>query len=139
MLRALALRGACRRGACRAQEPASPGITDDAVRIGISGPLTGPVAALGAIADGDQDTGRSDQCRRRRQDGVTARRERSSLIVEDDGLDPQRTLTNVRKLAEREEVFAVLATAGTPNNQAIGRYIDAARASRNLVHVFRRP
>ncbi len=105
----------------RAQETASPGITDDAVRIGISAPLTGPVAAIGAIAEGI----------RTKVDVINAaggvkmgdaKTRKIELLVEDDGLDPQRTLTNVRKLVEREEVFAVLATAGTPNNQAIGRY-----------------
>ncbi|WP_018236904.1 ABC transporter substrate-binding protein [Ensifer sp. BR816] len=107
-------------GGTQAQE--TPGITDDAVRIGISGPLTGPVAALGAIADGVRT--KIDAMNAaggvKMGDGKTRKIE---LIVEDDGLDPQRTLTNVRKLVEREEVFAVLATAGTPNNQAIGRYI----------------
>jgi branched-chain amino acid transport system substrate-binding protein len=108
-------------GPLHAQE-ASPGITDDAVKIGISGPLTGPVAALGAIADGVRT--RIDPINAaggiKMTDGKTRKIE---LVVEDDGLDPQRTLTNVRKLAEREEVLAVVATAGTPNNQAIGRYI----------------
>ncbi|TCN16431.1 ABC transporter substrate-binding protein [Sinorhizobium americanum] len=107
-------------GPAAAQE--TPGITDDAVRIGISGPLTGPVAAIGAIADGVRT--KIDAMNAaggvKMGDGKTRKIE---LIVEDDGLDPQRTLTNVRKLVEREEVFAVLATAGTPNNQAIGRYI----------------
>ncbi|PSH70097.1 amino acid-binding protein [Phyllobacterium brassicacearum] len=106
----------------RAEEP-SAGITDDTVKIGISGPLTGPVAALGAIADGVRT--RTDPINVaggvRMADGKTRKIE---LLVEDDGLDPQRTLTNVRKLVEREEVLAVVATAGTPNNQAIGRYIN---------------
>ncbi|WP_281039481.1 MULTISPECIES: ABC transporter substrate-binding protein [unclassified Rhizobium] len=92
------------------------------MKIGISGPLTGPVAALGAIADGVRT--RVDPINAaggiKMADGKTRKIE---LVVEDDGLDPQRTLTNVRKLAEREEVFAIVATAGTPNNQAIGRYI----------------
>ena len=105
----------------RAEEP-SAGITDDTVKIGISGPLTGPVAALGAIADGVRT--RTDPINAaggvKMADGKTRKIE---LLVEDDGLDPQRTLTNVRKLVEREEVLAVVATAGTPNNQAIGRYI----------------
>ncbi|CAN7598059.1 ABC transporter substrate-binding protein [Pararhizobium sp. LjRoot238] len=108
-------------GPLHAQEP-SPGITDDTVKIGISGPLTGPVAALGAIAEGVRT--RIDPINAaggiKMADGKTRKIE---LVVEDDGLDPQRTLINVRKLVEREEVLAVVATAGTPNNQAIGRYI----------------
>ena len=45
------------------------------------------------------------------------------LIIEDDGLDPQRTLANVRKMVEKDQVFALVGTAATPNNLAIGRYI----------------
>ncbi|MCG5478659.1 ABC transporter substrate-binding protein [Sinorhizobium alkalisoli] len=121
MLQVIALTGLI-AGAAQAQESEAPGITDDAVRIGISGPLTGPVAALGAISGGV----------RTKVDAINAaggvkmgdgKTRKIDLVVEDDGLDPQRTLTNVRKLVEREEVFAVLATAGTPNNQAIGRYM----------------
>ncbi|ASY66486.1 hypothetical protein SJ05684_b55040 (plasmid) [Sinorhizobium sojae CCBAU 05684] len=121
LMQVLALAGLM-ASVARAQQSETPGVTDDVVKIGISGPLTGPVAAIGAIADGV----------RTKVDAVNAgggvkmgdgKTRRIELLVEDDGLDPQRTLTNVRKLVEREEVFAVLATAGTPNNQAIGRYI----------------
>ncbi|WP_037471262.1 ABC transporter substrate-binding protein [Sinorhizobium fredii] len=121
LLQVVALTGLM-TGSAQAQESESPGITSDTVRIGISGPLTGPVAAIGAIAEGV----------RTKVDAINAaggvemgdgKTRKIELVVEDDGLDPQRTLTNVRKLVEREEVFAVLATAGTPNNQAIGRYI----------------
>ncbi|WP_394888580.1 ABC transporter substrate-binding protein [Mesorhizobium sp. AaZ16] len=99
----------------------SPGIADATVKIGISGPLTGPVAALGAIADGIRT--RIDPINS--AGGITmadGKTRKIELLVEDDGLDPQRTLTNARKLVEKEEVLALVATAGTPNNQAIGRY-----------------
>lgn len=104
----------------QAQEP-SPGITDEMVKIGISGPLTGPVAALAAVADGIRV--RVDAANA--AGGVTmgdGKTRRVELVVVDDALDPQRTLSNVRRLVESDEVFAVVGTAGTPNNQAIGRY-----------------
>jgi ABC-type branched-subunit amino acid transport system substrate-binding protein len=46
------------------------------------------------------------------------------LVIQDDGIDPQRTLTNVRKMVEQGEVFSLVGISGTPNNQAIGRYVE---------------
>ena len=100
----------------------SPGITDDTVKIGVTGPLTGPVAVVGAVAEGIR--ARIEQVNAqggvKMADGKTRKIE---LIIKDDGLDPQRTLANVRKMVEQDEVFALVGTAATPNNLAIGRYI----------------
>ena len=46
------------------------------------------------------------------------------LVIQDDGIDPQRTLTNVRKMVEQGDAFALVGISGTPNNQAIGRYVE---------------
>ncbi|RFB88821.1 amino acid-binding protein [Rhizobium leguminosarum bv. trifolii] len=104
-----------------AAEP-SPGITDDTVKIGVTGPLTGPVAVVGGVAEGIR--ARIEQANAeggvKMGDGKTRKIE---LVIEDDGLDPQRTLANVRKMVEKDEVFALVGTAATPNNLAIGRYI----------------
>ncbi|OWV65363.1 amino acid-binding protein [Rhizobium sp. R339] len=104
-----------------AAEP-SPGITDDTIKIGVTGPLTGPVAVVGGVAEGIR--ARIEQANAeggvKMGDGKTRKIE---LVIEDDGLDPQRTLANVRKMVEKDEVFALVGTAATPNNLAIGRYI----------------
>lgn len=104
-----------------AAEP-SPGITDDTIKIGVTGPLTGPVAVVGGVAEGIR--ARVEQANAeggvKMGDGKTRKIE---LIIEDDGLDPQRTLANVRKMVEKDQVFALVGTAATPNNLAIGRYI----------------
>ncbi|WP_201840485.1 ABC transporter substrate-binding protein [Microvirga zambiensis] len=105
-----------------AQE-AGPGITDNSVRIGITGPLTGPVAVLSAVSEGVRARIEAVNASGgvKMGDGKTRKIE---LIIEDDSLDPQRTLANVRKLSERDKVFAIAATSATPNNQAIGRYTN---------------
>ncbi|WP_064841871.1 MULTISPECIES: ABC transporter substrate-binding protein [unclassified Rhizobium] len=104
-----------------AAEP-SPGITDDTIKIGVTGPLTGPVAVVGGVAEGIR--ARAEQANAeggvKMGDGKTRKIE---LVIEDDGLDPQRTLANVRKMVEKDDVFALVGTAATPNNLAIGRYI----------------
>lgn len=104
-----------------AAEP-SPGITDDTIKVGVTGPLTGPVAVVGGVAEGIR--ARVEQANAeggvKMGDGKTRKIE---LVIEDDGLDPQRTLANVRKMVEKDKVFALVGTAATPNNLAIGRYI----------------
>ncbi|MFT4181876.1 MAG: ABC transporter substrate-binding protein [Rhizobium sp.] len=104
-----------------AAEP-SPGITGDTIKIGVTGPLTGPVAVVGGVAEGIR--ARIEQANV--EGGVTmgdGKTRKIALIIEDDGLDPQRTLANVRKMVEKDQVFALVGTAATPNNLAIGRYI----------------
>ena len=44
------------------------------------------------------------------------------MVIQDDAIDPQRTLANVRKMVEQTEALA--GVSGTPNNQAIGRYVE---------------
>ncbi|AVA26149.1 ABC transporter substrate-binding protein [Rhizobium sp. NXC24] len=100
----------------------TPGVTDDSVKIGVTGPLTGPVAVVGGVAEGIR--ARIEQANAeggvKMGDGKTRK---IDLVIEDDSLDPQRTLANVRKMVEQEKVFALAGTAATPNNLAIGRYI----------------
>lgn len=103
-------------------DTASPGITDTAIKIGVTTPVTGPVAAVGQIAEGIKMRVNAVNAAGgvKMGDGKTRKIE---LTVLDDGIDPQRTLNNARKLVEQTGVFALLGTAGTPNNQAIGRYL----------------
>lgn len=102
---------------------AEPGITDKTIRIGVSAPLTGPVAAVGALSEGIKVRVAAANAAGgvKMGDGKTRTIE---LVVQDDGIDPQRTLTNVRKMVEQGEVFALAGISGTPNNQAIGKYVE---------------
>ena len=102
---------------------AEPGVTDNIIRIGVSAPLTGPVAAVGAVSEGIKVRVAAANAAGgvKMGDGKTRAIE---LAVQDDGIDPQRTLTNVRKMVEQGEVFALVGISGTPNNQAIGKYVE---------------
>lgn len=110
-------------GIAGAADKPAPGITDTSIKIGVTGALTGPVAALGAVVEGIRVRVAAANAAGgvKMGDGKTRSIE---LMVQDDALDPQRTMTNVRKLVEQTEVFSLIGTAGTPNNQAIGRYLD---------------
>lgn len=98
-------------------------ISDSTIKIGVSSPLTGPVAAVGGVAEGIKVRVAAANAAGgvKMGDGKTRTIE---LVVQDDALDPQRTMTNVRKMVEQGEVFSLVGIAGTPNNQAIGRYLD---------------
>lgn len=96
----------------------SPGITDDSVTLGISGPLTGPSADAGACAvaglaayvetknaDGGFEFG----------DGLTRSVVISSL---DDAGEPERAASNFRELVDGG-IFAYVGGLGTATNAAI--------------------
>jgi branched-chain amino acid transport system substrate-binding protein len=109
--------------AAAAAQAADPGIADKTIRIGISAPLTGPVAAVGALSEGIRTKVAAVNAAGgvKMGDGKTRTIE---LVIQDDAIDPQRTLANVRKMVEQTEVFALVGVSGTPNNQAIGRYVE---------------
>jgi len=118
-------------GTVSARADQTPGITDSTVKIGITGPLTGPVAVVGAVAEGIRARVEAANAKGgvKMSDGKTRKIE---LVIKDDMLDPQRTLANVREMVEQDKVFALVGTAATPNNVAIGRYIE----QRKVPNVF---
>jgi ABC-type branched-subunit amino acid transport system substrate-binding protein len=89
---------------------ASPGVTDAEVIIGSSAGLTGPIAVWGnrmsrigpqAYFNHINDQG-----------GVHGRK--IKYIVLDDGYQPPRSVANHKRLIQREKVFALLLSMGTP-------------------------
>jgi len=88
---------------------ATPGVSDDTIRIATVQDLSGPIAILGApIRDGivmrlDEENARG---------GVHGRR--LSIAVEDSGYDPKKAVLAVRRLLSGDEVFAFLGNLGTP-------------------------
>ena len=78
---------------------------------------------------------------RLRREGALRGRERqgrrstgasSSSSTLDDGYEPQRAVTNARRLVEQEKVFALFNTLGTPNNLAIWDYANQQK----VPHVY---
>src|SRR2546423_1282345 len=99
---------------------AEPGVTETAVRMGFSGPLSGPLQALGTecvqganvYLKAVNDHG-----------GVYGRK--VDLIAKDDGYVVDRTVANAKDLlAEGDGVFAFFKMAGTANNIALMPIIE---------------
>jgi len=114
---------ACLTSTPHASAQAVVGITDDTVKVGVSGPMSGPVAALGAVALGIELKAKAVNAAGgvKMADGKTRK---IQLVIYDDSIEPQRTMTNVRKLVEQDQVFALVGIAGTNNNQMIRAYTN---------------
>lgn len=91
------------------------GLTDDSIKLAISLPESGPVAALGGIDDGMRAW--FDQMEPIDGRGI-------ELVSQDDAYDPARTLTNTEEFLATDQPFALTYTIGTPNNLAIRDLLD---------------
>jgi len=105
---------------------AAPGITDRSIKLGGSYPFSGPASAYASIALGAQARFKAEN----EKGGVNGRK--IQFITLDDAYEPQRAVTNARRLVEQEQVFAMFNTLGTPNNLAIWDYLN----QKQVPHVY---
>ncbi len=96
------------------QEPSSPkvmvrGITDNEIRFGISAPFSGANKELGQNMRLGIEAAFSAANAR---GGVNGRQ--LKLIAADDGYEPARTAETMKRLYEKDQVFAVVGNVGTP-------------------------
>jgi branched-chain amino acid transport system substrate-binding protein len=102
------------------------GVTDTEIKIGNIAPYSGPASAYATIAKTEaayfkmiNDAG-----------GINGRK--ITFISYDDGYSPPKTVEQVRKLVESDEVFAVFQIVGTPGNSAIAKYLN----QKGVPHTF---
>ena len=108
-------------GTVAAQKKYDPGATDAEIKIGQTMPYSGPVSAFGTI-------GRTQAAYFRKindEGGVNGRK--ITLISLDDSYAPPKTIEQVRRLVEEDEVFALFQTLGTAPNAAIQKYTNARK------------
>jgi branched-chain amino acid transport system substrate-binding protein len=105
---------------------AAPGITDRSIKLGGSYPFSGPASAYASIALGAQARFKAENAK----GGVDGRK--IEFVTLDDAYEPQRAITNVRRLVEQDQVFALFNTLGTPNNLAIWDYAN----QKKVPHVY---
>jgi branched-chain amino acid transport system substrate-binding protein len=105
-------------GAAVAQKKNDVGATDTEIKIGNIAPYSGPASAYATIAKTEaayfkmvNDAG-----------GINGRK--VTFISYDDGYSPPKTVEQVRKLVESDEVFAIYQVVGTPGNSAIQKYLN---------------
>ena len=94
------------------------GVTDTEIKIGQTMPYSGPASAYGVI-------GRTEAAYFKminKEGGVNGRT--INLISLDDGYSPPKTVEQVRRLVEQEQVAFLFNTLGTPSNAAIRQYCN---------------
>jgi len=111
----------------RAEKQYGPGVTDTEIKIGNTGPYSGPASSYGTIPKAEAAYFRmlNDQ------GGVNGRK--INFISYDDAYTPPKTVEQVRKLVEEDSVLLMLAPLGTPTNSAIQRYLNQKKVPQLFV------
>jgi ABC-type branched-subunit amino acid transport system substrate-binding protein len=101
---------------------AEDGVTADVIVFGQPAVFTGPASALG-IGMRVGLTAAFEEANR--NGGVHGRK--IKLVGEDDGYEPDKSITAVRKLIEEHKVFALIGPVGTPTSNAAQPVAQAAK------------
>lgn len=109
-----------------AQKKYGPGVTDTEIKIGQTMPYSGPVSAYATI--GKAESAYFEKINA--AGGINGRK--IKLISLDDGFSPPRTIEQIRRLVEQEEVLLLFQTLGTATNTAIHKYVNAKK----VPHLF---
>ncbi|MFN0317265.1 MAG: ABC transporter substrate-binding protein [Burkholderiales bacterium] len=113
-------------GLALAEKKYGPGVSDTEIKLGQTMPYSGTASAYGV-------TGKTQLAYFKmlnEQGGINGRK--INLISLDDGYSPPRTVEQVRKLVEEDQVLALFHTLGTPTNSAIHKYVNAKK----VPHLF---
>jgi len=123
---AMLLAGLLAALAVHAQEHYGPGVTDTAIRLGQTMPYSGPTSAYGTYGKTQLAFFRMINER----GGINGRK--IELLSLDDGYSPPRTVEQVRRLVEQEQVLAIFSSFGTPTNAAVVKYLNLKK----VPHLF---
>jgi branched-chain amino acid transport system substrate-binding protein len=104
--------------ATRAAKNYGPGVTDTEIKLGNTGPYSGPASSYGTIPKSMAAYYRMVND----QGGVNGRE--INFISYDDGYAPPKTVEMTRKLVEQDQVLAVTSPLGTPTNSATWHYMN---------------
>ena len=110
-----------------AQKKYDPGATDKEIKVGHVIAYSGPASAYGAI--GKAISAYFDKVNA--EGGINGRSVK--FISLDDGYNPAKTVEQVRKLVEEEEVLLVFQPLGTPSNSAIRKYMNTKKVPQLFV------
>ena len=104
-----------------AQKKYDTGASDSEIKIGNVEAYSGPASAYGIIGKTEDAYFRMIND----QGGINGRK--INFISYDDGYSPPKTVEQVRKLIESDEVFLVFNALGTPTQNAVQKYHNAKK------------
>ena len=100
-----------------------PGVTDSAITIGMSAPLSGPNGAYGLDM---RQTIQAYFEQLNKAGGINGRK--LDLVALDDGYETERTVANTKSLIQEKKAFALLAYYGSsPTTEALNTVIGPAK------------
>jgi len=114
-------------GGALAQKRYDAGASDTEIRIGNTGPYSGPNSAASSIPKTMAAYFRKINA----EGGINGRK--INFISYDDAYSPPKAVEQVRKLVEGDEVLAVFGTMGTAVNTAIQRYLNQKKVPQLFV------
>jgi branched-chain amino acid transport system substrate-binding protein len=108
-------------GPALAQKKYDTGASDTEIKIGQTMPYSGPLSSYSTIGKIEAAYFRMVN----ENGGVNGRK--ITFLSEDDGYSPPKTVEQIRKLVEGDEVLATFNTMGTPTNSAIHKYMNSKK------------
>ncbi|MGB3867791.1 MAG: ABC transporter substrate-binding protein [Xanthobacteraceae bacterium] len=105
----------------RAEKKYGPGVTDTEIVLGQTMAFSGPASAYSAIGKTEAAYFKMINDR----GGINGRK--ITLIAYDDAYSPPKTVEQVRKLVESDNVLALFSVLGTPPNAAIQKYANTKK------------
>jgi branched-chain amino acid transport system substrate-binding protein len=110
-----------------AEKKYDPGASDNEIKIGNTNPYSGPASAYGTIARSEAAYFKMIND----QGGINGRK--INFISLDDAYSPPKTVEQVRRLVEQDEVLFIFQSLGTPSNTAIHKYMNARKVPQLFV------
>jgi ABC-type branched-subunit amino acid transport system substrate-binding protein len=104
-----------------AQKKYDTGATDSEIKIGNVEAYSGPASAYGIIGKTE------DAYFKMVNDGGGVNGRKINFVTYDDGYSPPKTVEQIRKLIESDEVFLVFNALGTPTQTAVQKYHNAKK------------
>ncbi|MBI1773737.1 MAG: ABC transporter substrate-binding protein [Proteobacteria bacterium] len=114
-------------GPALAQKKYDPGASDTEIKVGNTNPYSGPASAYGTIGKTIEAYFKKVNA----EGGVNGRK--LTFVTYDDGYSPPKTVEQVRKLVESDEVLLLFQTLGTPSNTAIHKYMNQKKVPQLFV------
>jgi ABC-type branched-subunit amino acid transport system substrate-binding protein len=111
-----------------AQKKYGPGASDTEIKIGQTMPYSGPASAYGAIGKAEAAYFKMVNAEK---GGINGRK--INFITLDDGYSPPKTVEQIRRLVEEDQVLATFQTLGTATNTAIQKYMNAKKVPQLFV------
>jgi branched-chain amino acid transport system substrate-binding protein len=102
----------------RAAKQYGPGVTDSEIKVGNTGPYSGPLSNASPIPISMAAYFKMIN----EEGGVNGRK--INFISYDDGYSPPKTVEMTRRLVESDQVLFIAGAVGTPTNSAIWQYMN---------------